>query len=237
MLAMALAAVAVVAFGIAGNAEPTDAQGVTPTVAPTPTPTAPTQAAAIVLPASGIGVWQPRPGQGDVTVFWDQSEAQAAAWVAYVNLSQWLREADGAAVWNDAIQWTEGQWVGTASSDCQPGACPQDTAEVSGLTLGDTYVFTVVKSADGTTGFVWPHPVWHALNVSTGLPTATPMPTPTPNVCNGPFAQFLPECGGVVPSLTPTPTPTPVATPTRGPGAGGVDICDGPFASIFPHCN
>ena len=237
LLAMALTAAVVVALGIAGDAEPTGAQGVAPTATPTPTSTVMAQAAGVVLPADGIRVWQLSPGQGEVTVFWDQSDAQAAAWVAYVNLSQWLREADSTFVWSDAIRWTAGQWVGTAGRDCQQSTCPQDTTQVSGLTLGDTYIFTVVKSADGTTGFVWPDPVWHSLVVSTGLPTSTPMPTLTPNVCDGPFAAIFPQCGEVFPTVTPTATPTPTATATQVPGTGSGDICDGPFAEIFPQCN
>ena len=69
-----------------------------------------------------------------------------------MNLSQWLTEATSASQWGDAIQWTPGVWVKTELAICSDIWCLKDSIRVSGLTLDDTYVFTVVKSADGTTG-------------------------------------------------------------------------------------
>ena len=215
---------------------PTPTATPTPTVTDTPSVTAMPTATDTIQPAVGIGVAQSNPGQGEVTVFWDRSDAQAAAWVAYVNLSQWLREATGESVWGDAIQWSAGQWVGLDGTSCQQVTCPQDTAQVSGLTLGDTYAFTVVKSADGVTNFVWPDPVWHASTLAAAQPLVDSV-SPS-GVCAGPLASLLPQCGG---SYDPTPTPnafpalTPTPTPTRPPNSGGV--CDGPLASLLPQCS
>ena len=218
---LALVAVAVVAT----QATRTDAQSVTPS----PTQTASTS----VQPADGIEIQQP--GQTEVVVYWDISDAQAVAWVAYVNLTQWLNTATGDSQWGNAIQWTQGQWVKTERRSCSHSLCLKDGILVSGLTASDTYIFTVVKSADGYGGYVWPEPVWHSLGstVAALTPVPTAVPAPVTDVCDTPFAAVLPECGGTFPTLTPTRTPTP--TPTAVP-APVTDVCDTPFASLLPKC-
>ena len=219
LLAVSLVALVAVAV-VATQATPTDAQGVTPP----PTQTTSTS----VQPANGIEL---RPaGLSEVIVYWDISDAQAVAWVAYVNLTQWLNTATGDSQWGDTIQWTPGQWVTTERGSCSDIWCLKDGILVSGLTVGDNYVFTVVKSADGHGDYVWPDPVWRSLASPTPVPAVTS--TSTPDACSGPFASILPQCGGV-PVATPTPTPPP--TPTPAPG-GSSDICQSPFASLVPEC-
>ena len=48
---------------------------------------------------------------------------------------------------------------------------------VPGLTPGDTYIFTVVKSAYGQSDHIWPDPVWLPFTLSD--PEASPTPAPT----------------------------------------------------------
>ena len=232
LLAVALVLAVAAAFGISTEPGPTDAQSGSPNSSPTAAPAVP--------PADGIVVRQPRPGQGEVVVYWNPGDSPVTARVAYVNLSRWLREATGASQWSDAIRWTPVQRVGTQQSGCSGGQCPRDSALVSGLTQGDTYVFTVVKSPDGVTGLVWPTPVWRSFVPTAALPTMAPTPTPTSTaggrdpICNTPFAALFPQCGGAIP---PTAAPTPVPTPTPTSTAGSGDpICNSPFAALFPQC-
>ena len=187
---------AIVAVAVALPTSPTDAQEPTPTAEPTPT----------LRPAGGIVVYERDwHGEPSVIVYWDLSVTPGYAWVAYVNLTEWLNTATYQSAWGNAIQWTQGRPVGTPPSRCSFIWCLKDSMRVPGLTSGDTYIFTVVKSAYGQSDHIWPDPVWLPFTLSdpeappTPAPTATPTPEPAPpptgpDHCDTPFAPLLPQC-------------------------------------------
>ena len=193
---------AIVAAGvIALSISPAGAQEPTPPAEPTPT----------LRPAGGIVMYEDDwSGGPSVLVYWDRSVAPGYAWVAYVNLTEWLNTATNQSDWANAIQWTESRPVGAPPGRCYFIWCRKDGQRAPGLTPGDTYIFTVVKSADGQSDYSWPDPVWQPFTLSD--PEASPAP-----------------------SAAPTPTPTPMPTPTPTP-TGSVDYCDTPFAPLLPQC-
>ena len=184
---------------------PAGAQEPTPAAEPTPT----------LRPASGIEMYESDwKGEPSVIVNWDHSDAPGYAWVAYVNLTEWLHTATYQFDWANAIQWTQARQVKTQPGRCSFIWCQKDGIRVPGLTPGDTYIFTVVKSADGRSDYIWPDPVWQPFTLSDPAASPTPAPTtaPTPNAT-------------LTPAVEPTPTPT-----------GPVDYCDTPFAPLLPQC-